>query len=217
LSSQLLSAQEKERKRISIELHDELGQSLMVLKLKLRSIQEGLQTDQISIKTECDAGIAYINEVIENVRRLSRDLSPSILENLGLSAAIRWLVDAFCKHTRIECSLDLTEIENVFSEEEEITMYRMIQECLTNIAKHAQATHISLVVREQDGCAIFQVEDNGKGFKVRETLGKDPDKKGLGLAAMYERTRMLGGSIHVESLEGIGTKITFTVPLDDGG
>jgi len=217
LSSQLLTAQEKERKRLSIELHDELGQSLMVLKLKLRSIQEGLQTDQARLKTECDQGIAYINEVIENVRRLSRDLSPSILENLGLSAAIRWLVDAFTKHTKIGCSLDMKEIENVFSEEEEITIYRMIQECLTNIAKHAQATHVSLVIREQEGCAFFRVEDNGRGFNVREAFSKDPGKKGLGLAAMYERTRMLGGSIDMWSQEGVGTRITFTVPLDDGG
>ena len=217
LSSQLLTAQEKERKRLSIELHDELGQSLLVLKLKLRSIQEGLQTDQVRIRAECDEGIAYINEVIENVRRLSRDLSPSILENLGLSAAIRWLVDAFTKHTKIGCSLDMREIENVFSEEEEITIYRMIQECLTNIAKDAQATHVSLVVREQEGCAFFQVEDNGRGFNVRETFSKDPGKKGLGLAAMYERTRMLGGSIDIGSQEGVGTRITFTAPLDDGG
>jgi len=217
LSSQLLTAQEKERKRVSIELHDELGQSLMVLKLKLRSIQEGLQTGQARLKTECDQGIAYINEVIENVRRLSRDLSPSILENLGLSAAIRWLVDAFTKHTKIECSLDIREIENMFSEEEEITIYRMIQECLTNIAKHAQATHVSLVIREQEGCAFFRVEDNGRGFNVREAFSKDPGKKGLGLAAMYERTRMLGGAIDIWSQEGGGTRITFTVPLDDGG
>jgi PAS domain S-box-containing protein len=217
LSSQLLTAQEKERKRLSNELHDELGQSLMVLKLKLRSIQEGLKADQGRLKTECDGGIAYINEVIENVRRLSRDLSPSILENLGLPAAIRWLVEAFTKHTKIGCSLDMMEIENVFSEEEEITIYRMIQECFTNVAKHAQATHVSLVIKEQEGCAYFRVEDNGRGFNVREAFSKDPGKKGLGLAAMYERTRMLGGSIDIWSQEGVGTRITFTVPLDDRG
>ena len=165
----------------------------------------------------CRCRVTYINEVIENVRRLSRDLSPSILENLGLSAAIRWLVDAFTKHTKIGCSLDMMEIENVFSEEEEITIYRMIQECLTNIAKHAQATHVYLVIREQEGCALFQVEDNGRGFNVREAFSKDSGKKGFGLSSMYERTRMLGGSIDISSQEGSGTRITFTVPLDDGG
>jgi PAS domain S-box-containing protein len=217
LSSQLLTAQEKERRRLSIELHDELGQSLMVLKLKLRSIQEGLPTDQASLKAECDDVIGYINEVAENVRRLSRDLSPSILEDLGLSAAIRWLVDAFTKHTKIGCSLDMIEIKNVFSEEEEITIYRMIQECLTNIAKHAQATHVSIGIKKQEGRVFFRVEDNGKGFNIREAFKKDPGKKGLGLAAMYERTRMLGGSLDIWSQEGSGTRTTFTVPLDEGG
>lgn len=216
LSSQLLSAQEKERKRISIELHDELGQSLMVLKLKLRSIQEGLHHDQANLRTECDEGITYINEVIENVRRLSRDLSPSILESLGLFAAIKWLVDAFTKHTRIDCSLDMKPIRNVFSEEEEITIYRMIQECLTNIAKHADATHVSVIVKEDGGYARFEVKDNGTGFDIQEYWGKDPGKKGLGLAAMYERTRMLGGTLNIDGQEQGGTAITFTVPIDDG-
>lgn len=217
LSSQLLNAQEKERRRLSIELHDELGQSLMVLKLKLRSIREGLPTDQARLKAECDDVIGYINEVTENVRRLSRDLSPSILEDLGLSAAIRWLVDAFTKHSNIGCSLDMMEMENLFSQEGQITIYRIIQECLTNIAKHAQATLVSIVIRKQDGRVFFNVEDNGKGFNIREAFSQDPGKKGLGLAAMYERTRMLGGSLDIWSKEGEGTRITFTVPLDDGG
>lgn len=217
LSSQLLTAQEKERRRLSIELHDELGQSLMVLKLKLRSIREGLQIDQTELKAECDEVIGYINEVTENVRRLSRDLSPSILEDLGLSAAIRWLVDAFTKHCNIGCSLDMMEMENLFSQEGQITIYRIIQECLTNIAKHAQATHVSIIIKKQDGRVLFNVEDNGKGFNVREAFSKDPGKKGLGLAAMYERTRMLGGYLDILSKEGEGTRITFTVPLDDGG
>ncbi len=216
LSSQLLTAQEKERRRLSIELHDELGQSLMVLKLKLRSIREGLPTAQARLKAECDEVIGYINEVTENVRRLSRDLSPSILEDLGLSAAIRWLVDAFTKHSNIGCSLEMMEMENLFSQEGQIIIYRIIQECLTNIAKHAQATLVSIVIKKQDGRVFFRVEDNGKGFNIREAFRKDPSKKGLGLAAMYERTRMLGGFLDISSQKGAGTRITFIVPLDDG-
>jgi len=216
LSSQLLTAQERERRRLSIELHDELGQALMVFKLKLRSIQEGLRTDQVSLKGDCDEVIDYINEVTENVRRLSRDLSPSILDDLGLSAAIRWLVDSSTKHGNIESSLDMTDLDNLFSQEGQITVYRIIQECLTNVAKHAQATYVSIVIRKQDGRVFFRVKDDGKGFDVKEVFGKDPGKKGLGLAAMYERARMLGGSLDIWSQEGAGTKITFTVSLGDG-
>jgi PAS domain S-box-containing protein len=217
LSSQLLTAQEKERRRLSIELHDELGQALMVLKLKLRSIRGALQTDQARVKIACDEVIGYISEVTENVRRLSRDLSPSILEDLGLSAAIRWLVDASAKHYKIESSLDMAEVEALFSRESQITVYRIVQECLTNIAKHAQATNVSIIIRRQDDGFFLSVEDNGKGFDVKEALGRDPSKKGMGLAAMYERTRMLGGSLDIWSQEGAGTRISITAPLDDGG
>jgi len=215
LSYQLLTAQEKERRRLSRELHDELGQALMVLKLKVRSIQRALGTGQVSLDGECDEVIGYINEVTENVRRLSRDLSPAILEDLGLSAAIRWLVEASTKHYNIESSLDMAEMDDLFSYEGQITVYRIVQECLTNIAKHGQATHVSIVIRKEDGRVLFRVEDDGKGFDVKEAFDQDPAKKGLGLAAMYERTRILGGSLDIWSQKGTGTRITFTVPLDD--
>lgn len=217
LSSQLLSAQEKERRRLSIELHDELGQALMVLKLKLRSIREGLRPEQWSLQATCDELLGYINDVSENVRRLSRDLSPNILEDLGLSAAIRWLVEKSCKHSNLKSTLEMTELEGLFTRERQITVYRIVQECLTNIAKHAQASHVSVTVTKQDDLFFFRVEDNGKGFDVDEVLGKDPRTKGLGLAAMYERTRMLKGSLDIWSQKGAGTLITFTVALDDGG
>lgn len=213
LSAQLMNAQEKERKRLSTELHDELGQSLMVLRLKMRSIQEGLSENQERLKTECDDGIGYINEVVENVRRLSRDLSPAVLENLGLSAAIRWLTDAFVKHTRIDCVLDMEELGGLFSQDKEITIYRMIQESLTNVAKHAEATRVSLTVTAKEDSVFFVLEDNGKGFNLRETLtGQSGSRKGLGLSAMYERTRMLGGTIDIRSEEKKGTRISFSVP-----
>ena len=217
LSYQLLTAQEKERRRLSVELHDELGQALMVFKLKARSIQRALGTGQAKLKAECDEVIAYINEVTENVRRLSRDLSPSILEDLGLSAAIRWLVEASTKHYNIKSSLDMTEVEGLFSHEGRITVYRIVQECLTNIAKHAHAAHVSIAISKQDGEVLFSVQDDGKGFDVKEVFGRDPTKKGLGLSAMYERVRILGGSLDIWSEKGTGTRITFKVPLDERG
>lgn len=216
LSSQLLAAQEKERGRLARELHDELGQALMVFKLKLRSIREGLRPEQTRLQAACDGLLVHINDVSENIRRLSRDLSPYILEDLGLSAAIRWLVEKSCKHSNLETSLEIIEIEDVFTQERQITVYRILQECLTNIAKHARATHVSVTIRRQDDLFFFYLEDDGKGFDVKEVLGKDPRTKGLGLASMYERTRMLGGSLEIWSQEGAGTRITFTVPLDDG-
>jgi signal transduction histidine kinase len=117
----------------------------------------------------------------------------------------------------LESTLEMTELEGLFTRERQITVYRIVQECLTNIAKHAQASHVSVTVTKQDDLFFFRVEDNGKGFDVDEVLDKDPRTKGLGLAAMYERTRMLKGSLDIWSQKGAGTLITFTVALDDGG
>jgi PAS domain S-box-containing protein len=216
LSSRLLKAQEEERRRLAIELHDELGQALMVLKLKMRAMQESMNDESVKLKGECDEMIRYINEVTENVRRLSRDLSPSILEDLGISAAIRWLVEAFTKHSNIECFLEMTEIDNLFPREGQITIYRIIQECLTNIVKHSHATSVSVIINKLDEDVLFHIEDDGKGFHVQEALG-NPDKRGLGLAAMQERVRMLGGSLYIVSKEGTGSSIIFSIPLSQGG
>ena len=98
LSYQLMTAQEKERKRISRELHDELGQSLTIIKMRLRFIQENLMHDQIILREECENSMLYINQVIENMRRLSQDLSPSVLEDLGLTVALRWAISNFTKN-----------------------------------------------------------------------------------------------------------------------
>jgi signal transduction histidine kinase len=155
----------------------------------------------------------YTDGIVDNVRRLSRDLSPSILEDMGLKAATQWLVDTISEHSDTVYSLDMTEMEDVFSDEAEITIYRIIQECLTNIAKHAQATHVSIVIRKQADCMLFCVEDNGGGFDVREAFSRDPGEKGLGLSAIYQRAKMLGGSLDIWSQEGNGTRITFEVPL----
>ena len=214
LSSQLLTAQEKERRRISTELHDELGQSLVVFKLKLSSMYEELRSDQAELKAKFDELMQYTNGIVDNVRRLSRDLSPSVLEDLGLKAATQWLVNTVSEHSDTVYSLDMTGMEDVFSDEEQITIYRIIQECLTNIEKHAAATHVYIVIRKQSECTFFRVEDNGGGFNVQEVFSKDPGEKGLGLSAIYQRARMLGGSLDIWSQEGIGTRITFEVPFD---
>jgi PAS domain S-box-containing protein len=215
LSSHLLTAQERERRRISIELHDELGQALMLLKLKLRSIERNLRIDQTEVRQDCEDTLLYIDQVIKNVRRLSHDLSPSILEDLGLLAAIRWLIDDCSKYYNIKTSLDIEEINNFFSREAKIIIYRIFQESLTNIGKHAQATCVSVIIKKQGSRVSFVVKDDGKGFDVEQVLGADSIERGLGLAAMDERAHMLGGSFYMRSQEGKGTEIIFTIPVDN--
>ncbi len=216
LSSQLLKAQEEERRRLSRELHDELGQSLMVLKLKLRSIRTGLSPEQVKLQKDCDEILSYINEVTENVRRLSRDLSPSILEDLGLSAAIRWLVETTTQYYPIQSSLDMADVEQVFSQNSKIMLYRLIQESLTNIVKHAQASRMSIVISKSSDHVMCCIEDDGKGFDAKKMIHNNFNKKGLGLVAMYERTRMMGGTLDIWSQRETGTRITVTIPMNQG-
>lgn len=217
LYSQLITAQEKERRRLSIELHDELGQSLMVLNLRLRSIRDGLGSEQNGLREECDGLRVYIKEVTENVRRLSHDLSPSILEDMGLWAAVRRLAESFSEHSGIECLLEILDAVRPFSKEQEIIVYRIVQECLTNIARHANANRVTLTCRLVEGSLFLQIEDDGDGFDVKRASLKDAGIRGLGLPALYERARILGGSMEVLSRKGAGTKITFTLPLDKKG
>jgi PAS domain S-box-containing protein len=216
LSSQLLTAQETERRRISRELHDELGQALTAMKLRLRFIEKGLEKDQITVRQDCEDLLGYIDQAIENTRRLSLDLSPSILEDLGLTAALQWLTNNFIKNNHITVKMDMIEIDHLFSQDAQTMIYRIIQETLTNIGKHARANNVSIAVRNHDGRVSFLVEDDGKGFNVKEAMMNHATEKGLGLATMNERARILGGSFNLWSQEGKGTRVSLTIPLKNG-
>jgi PAS domain S-box-containing protein len=213
LASQMIHAQETERKRISMELHDDLGQILTVLKLQVREIDSGLPVDFQELRSHCADLRNNIDEVIEKMRRLSRDLSPSILVDLGLPAALRYLTEEFSKYHDIKLSLKMGHIRNRFTAAEEINLYRIFQEVLNNIVKHAQATRIEITIKKHNEQVTFRVHDNGKGFNRDHILSKDTSSRGLGLTAIGERIRMLGGTLEISSQEGEGTSIAFVVPV----
>jgi len=215
LTSKLITAREQEQKRISKELHDELGQALLALKLQARSIEQKLGSEQRNLRDKCLEMLRYIDEVVENVHRLSRDLSPLILENLGLTSALRWLTEEFTKRTRVNSSIEMENIEDILTPTAQTLIYRIFQECLTNIAKHAHASQMTLVVRREGEVVKFQVEDDGRGFDPEKVSDSRAPDKGLGLAAMVERVRMLGGTLDVSSRENEGAKITFTLPVNN--
>jgi two-component system sensor histidine kinase UhpB len=214
LTSQLLNAQEQERKRISMELHDELGQSLTVLKLQIRAIEKCLRAeDQPELKQECLELLRYLDGVIDNVRRLSRDLSPAILEDLGLMSALKYLLEGVGKHLSIKKAFEMDDLNSLFPVEAQIVIYRIFQECLNNITKHAEAREVSVVVRRDGGAVSFIMQDDGVGFDLSEKMGREASSRGLGLAALNERARMLGGNLQIWSRPGQGTKITCTIPV----
>ncbi|MCX5903287.1 MAG: PAS domain S-box protein [Proteobacteria bacterium] len=217
LTAELLIAQEAERKRIAGEVHDELGQSLTVLKLRLRTIEKQLLKDQIKIKGECLDLLGYADGILKSVRRISRDLTPSILEDLGLSAAVRWLVDNFKENLDVNIALQADNIDSLVPKELQINVYRILQECLSNIGKHAGAQNITVSIRElQDGIRLC-VEDDGEGYDVEQLAFLDGSKKGVGISTMRERALILNGTLDISSRQGAGTCVTLRIPRGKGG
>ena len=216
LSTQLLRAQETERKRISRELHDELGQSLMVMKLRLDFIEKNLLAHQTRLKRECADGVQYVDQVIENIRRLSRDLSPTILEDFGLSAALRWLINNFAQRYNMKVVMDMIDIDGLLPPRSHVVVYRTVQEALTNIGKHSQAKNVSVSIRGNGGSILFSIADDGIGFNEKLMDAKGPDGRGLGLETMKGRCQMVGGVLTIWSQEGQGTRITLSVPVEGG-
>jgi len=216
LSSQLLTAQETERRRISRELHDDLGGTLAVLKLRSSFIEKNLQKDQAELREEFKQNLEHIDQLIDNVDRLSRDLSPSILDDFGFTPALRRLIDNFIKNYHVKAASDIVDVDHLFPRDSQIMVYRIFQEALTNIGKHAQAKNVSVKVRKDDRRISFSVEDDGKGFDVKLAAMTEASERGLGLATMDERARMLGGSLDLRSEEGKGTRITLSIPVKKG-
>jgi signal transduction histidine kinase len=217
LSGKLLRAQEVERKRISMELHDELGQDLNVMKLQIRVVERGLNADQEAIREDCEKLLEYIDQVIEEVRRLSLDLSPTVLEDLGLTAALRWLISNLGKIPDMSITADVAEIDHLYSANNWITIYRIIQEALTNVAKHARAENVSVVIRPHDHRVVFSIEDDGEGFDPDQVMRKDAFEKGFGLTTLNERVGIMGGTLDLWSRKGEGTRITFNIPIENRG
>jgi PAS domain S-box-containing protein len=217
LTSKFMTSQEVERRRISRELHDELGQALMLLKFKLNALADKPPKSRPALRKQYDSLLIDLDAMIENLRRLSRDLSPTILEELGLSSALRFLLEEVSKYATIEnFTLDMAEIDDLFPHPTQINIYRIFQESLTNIVRHSQARQVSVAIRNYDGYVSFNIADDGRGFDVQQALAREPSQRGLGLAAMEERVRIAGGSLDIRSQIGAGTSISFTIPVRPG-
>ncbi len=207
LTENLQKAQETERARISREIHDELGQSLTAAKLEL---------DFLKSKNKNDENITHftklsetIKSILDTVRRISRDLHPGILQDLGLIAAIEWQVNQFKESSKIDCELNLPEKEIELDFDQAISLYRVLQESLTNINRHAKADKVHVTLEINDGDFLLKVWDNGKGITDTDLEKTDT----LGILSMRERVGMLGGTFDIESFPGNGTTIKVHAPL----
>jgi PAS domain S-box-containing protein len=211
LASHLQDVREEERASIAREIHDELGQQLTGIKMDLSWITKRKTVqDDIELKQKVIIILNLLDTAVKTVRRIATDLRPSILDDLGLIAAIQWQSEEFERRSGISTEFISTMTEFRRSSGIAIGLFRICQESLTNVARHAEASKICISLEEHDNENILlKIEDNGRGFEV----SKIGDKKTLGLLGMRERTLMMGGEFRIESNPGKGTTLFVTIPL----
>jgi len=216
LSAKLLSAQEQERKRIAGEIHDTLGSCLSGIKFKIQTVLQQIGKDSNVTEGSLSSVIPVIQEGIEECRRMQQDLRPSMLDDLGLLATLSW----FCRryqaiYTGIKVELEQALEERDIPDSLKIVIFRVTQEGMNNVAKHAKADLVHLSLRKMDGGIELVLEDNGQGFDLKKVLGSESTKRGFGLTSMKERTELSGGAFAIESAEGKGTTVRASWPLSE--
>ncbi|MFH0990184.1 MAG: two-component regulator propeller domain-containing protein [bacterium] len=211
VSRQLLEVQESERRVISRELHDQIGQALTALKLNLQMFQREFTDSERAVPL--DESITLVEKVLEQVRTLSLNLHPSILHDLGLAPALRWYVDQNLIKHGVATHLNLQFEEQKMPEDIKMICFRVLQEATTNIMRHAQAGNVWLRLQQIDRGFIFRVHDDGRGFNVPRARADALAGKSLGLLSMQERVELVGGDFQITSSESDGTTIQAEFPL----
>jgi signal transduction histidine kinase len=216
LATQLLEAVEKERKRISMDLHDDVGQSLLALRMQLNTMLRQSPSEP-SIRQGLKESAGYLLEIIDKVRNLSHALSPATLGKLSLTEAVRELLEEFQKYHDIITEADLDEVGPLLPQEARVGIYRILQEFLANVNKHAQATKVKVAITALEDRVAVTMEDNGIGFNLEEVRGKIHTSGGLGLLTIEGRVQMLGGRFSMNSQIAQGTCLHFEIPRTPEG
>jgi signal transduction histidine kinase len=212
LSGARVHAQEDERRRIAREIHDGLGQMLTAIKFNLEILE-----DMISAGKEESDRIqdmkALLDDVMKEAREISYNLMPSVLEDFGLAPAVQLLSEQFSGRTGIKVHYHAHNITERLAAQTEISLYRIVQESLNNIAKHAEASEVNLQIIRHAGGVRLVIEDNGKGMSKPAADVRMTDKGGMGLVSMRERANSLGGILTIDSMPKSGTLITVEIPI----
>lgn len=200
---------EEERKRIARDIHDELGQSLLALRIDVSMLQARTSTMHPKLNEKASDALNHLDTAIRSVRSIINDLRPPVLD-LGLQAAIEWQLEEFRQRSAIDCTMSAKD-ENFrcdLNEKSATTLFRIVQESLSNIARHAQATQVHIELSREGRQLYLQIKDNGVGMTDRKKL------KSFGLVGMKERISMLGGEFTIDSAPDKGTRLTISLPLD---
>jgi signal transduction histidine kinase len=212
LSNEILRTQEDERKRISRELHDEVGQSLTAISVNLTTLKNhGAWNSTVGSKQLTNAQ-KLLQETMLTVHRFARDLRPAMLEELGLLPALRSYLKGFSSRTGLRGKLEADPIAERLPSETKMVLYRIVQECLTNVSKHARATQVDITLNKFKTGIRMEIHDDGRSFKHRP-LEKGQSSEHTGLLGMQERVRLISGQLTVEAKPGKSTTIRMLIPL----
>ncbi|UCG80261.1 MAG: sensor histidine kinase [Desulfobacterales bacterium] len=209
LSAHLQAAREEERTIVARKVHDDLGQTLIALKMDLCSLEKGLHKDQEILIQQAKSMKKLIDMTIQSVKRIYSGLRPFLLDELGLNAAIEWMSQRFQDHTGITCELAFSRDDILLEENLVTNLFRIFQEALTNAGCHANATKVKVRLEEKAGALVLTVTDNGKGITDEQVS----DPKSFGLMAIKERVRVLGGDVNISGIKDKGTTVTVSIPM----
>lgn len=213
LSSRLQQMRDEERRRISRELHDSVGQLLAALGMNLAVLQRQSGNLDAAANRALSENAALVDQISREIRTISHLLHPPLLDAAGLVSAIRWYVDGFSERSKIQVSLDIPEEFGRLSDEMEIAIFRMVQECLTNIHRHSGGAAATIRMREEDDRLLIEVRDQGRGISLEKQFElSSSGRTGVGFRGMRERLRQLGGTLNIQS-DGGGTVVTAVMPL----
>ena len=217
LAAHLQSIREEERTEIAREIHDELGQALTAIDFDIAAMEEALmpRLDPV-VEQRLTRVKSLLSDVDERVSAMALNLRPPMLDDLGLIPALRWYVGRYVDRVDVKVDLEASGLSERLPQETETVLYRIVQEALTNVAKHAQASRVSIHLECGVSSVTVTIRDDGLGFDTEGVADLQPSRQGIGLLGMQERAASLGGGLSIESRPGEGTRLTIEVPLREG-
>jgi len=209
----VIEAQETERQRLARQIHDGPAQSMTNLILQAEICERLFDLDPVQARVELGNLKNAVNAAFQKVRDFILTLRPMMLDDLGLVPTLKQYVQDFEEKTKLSANMTVVGHETRLASYSEVTLFRVVQELLTNIQKHAHATHVQVLLDFQDTVVVASVEDDGSGFDMNELKSAGPQRKGLGLPTMQERAEMLGGQVQIDSRIGRGTRVRIEIPV----
>lgn len=208
LAARLQRVREEERTTVAREIHDELGQAMTAMKLDLAALMRELPAEEKGAILRVDGLVKLVDETIQSVRRIATELRPGVLDDLGLAAAVEWAAEEFQGRAGIVCHVSLPDSDIALDPERATALFRIFQETLTNVARHANATEVDVRLARSKGALLLEVHDNGKGISEAELS----EGQSLGILGMRERALVLGGEITITGAPGKGTTVSVRIP-----